>query len=76
MKSCPKCKQKNLVKNGFNQGRQRYKYKDCGRDSSVRNVGVPTIKKKISFANVPGRSWNESNLKNIENWNSNPLLDG
>ena len=39
MKECPKCKSKKLVKNGFNNGKQRCKCKECNFNPSVEQVG-------------------------------------
>lgn len=41
MKNCPKCNSGKLVKNGFNQGRQRYKCRQCGHNPSVEERGYP-----------------------------------
>ena len=46
-KKCPKCRQKEKVKNGFMRGKQRYKCKNCGCNYTGGRNGYPEdIKQK------------------------------
>ena len=60
-KNCPKCKSKNVLKNGFQYNRQRYKCKDCKKQfqsnlQPKRNnnsiINQLTFKKSVLILNM------------------------
>ena len=52
IESCPKCASKERVKNGYVQGRRRYRCKNCRYDYTVvqKSTGVPLSTKRLALA--------------------------
>lgn len=44
---CPKCSNRNIIKNGFSKGVQRYKCKDCNRSFILKQTPEQIIEKII-----------------------------